>query len=160
MYRKERKKKFKTDIKNWVNWTYKDDEDYFICPNNQKVNFIRYSTRNDHYGYKRDFKIYECEDCLDCPLRSECTTTKGDKKRQVHYTPTWEELKHKAKSNLESEEGKEIYRQRKIDVEPVFGQIKANLGFTRFHLRGITKVLTESNLVFMANNLKKLALLG
>ncbi|KAA9296005.1 transposase, partial [Aerococcus tenax] len=41
------------------------------------------------------------------------------------------------------------------DVEPVFGQIKAILGFTRFNLRGKTRVKTDVGLAFMANNLKK-----
>jgi transposase len=40
---------------------------------------------------------------------------------------------------LQSEEGKEIYRQRKKIVEPVFGQVKFNLGFRRFRLRGVEK---------------------
>ncbi|WP_396442417.1 transposase [Listeria booriae] len=50
-----------------------------------------------------------------------------------------------------------MYRQRKIDVEPVFGHVKALLGFTRFRLRGLPKVATEANLYFMANNMRKLA---
>ncbi|WP_156295303.1 transposase, partial [Jeotgalibaca dankookensis] len=38
---------------------------------------------------------------------------------------------------------------------PVFGQIKANLGFTRFHLRGKEKVKVDIELALMANNLRK-----
>ncbi|MBO0453898.1 transposase [Enterococcus sp. MJM16] len=33
-----------------------------------------------------------------------------------------------------------MYSQRKIDVEPVFGWMKACLHFTRYHVRGIEKV--------------------
>ena len=56
------------------------------------------------------------------------------------------------------EEGGRIYVQRKIkiDVESVFGQIKAFLGYTRCHLRGKRKVKIDMGLVLMANNLKKL----
>jgi hypothetical protein len=42
----------------------------------------------------------------------------------------------RTKAKLQTEEGKEIYRLRKKIVEPVFGQIKFNLGFRRFRLRG------------------------
>jgi transposase len=44
-------------------------------------------------------------------------------------------------------ETKEIYNQRKIDVEPVFGFMKAILGFTRMSVRGINKVKRELGFV-------------
>jgi len=49
------------------------------------------------------------------------------------------------------------YRLRKVTVEPVFGQIKAALGFARFLLRGLWKVTAEWGLVSTAHNLRKLA---
>jgi transposase len=49
------------------------------------------------------------------------------------------------------------YRLRKVVVEPVFGQIKNVLGFTRFLLRGLRKVAGEWSLVSIAHNLRKLA---
>lgn len=51
-----------------------------------------------------------------------------------------------------------LYRQRKIDVEPVFGFLKANLGFTRFSVRGKSKVENEMGLALMAVNLRKYVL--
>jgi hypothetical protein len=42
-------------------------------------------------------------------------------------------------------------------VEPVFGQVKNALGFTRFMLRGLWKVTGEWSLVPTAHNLGKLA---
>ena len=48
------------------------------------------------------------------------------------------------------------YRLRKQLVEPVFGQIKAALGFAGFLLRGLTKVRGEWRLVATAHNLRKL----
>ena len=48
-----------------------------------------------------------------------------------------------------------IYRQRKIDVEPVFGFLKANLRFTRFSVRGKSKVENEMGLALLAVNLRK-----
>jgi hypothetical protein len=48
------------------------------------------------------------------------------------------------------------YRLRKQVVEPVFGQIKAAMGFTRFLLRGLCSVRAEWALIASAHNLRKL----
>jgi len=61
---------------------------------------------------------------------------------------------------LQTPEGKVIYRQRACTVEPVFGIIKAVLGFRQFLLRGLRKVSGEWNLVCLAYNLKRLHRLG
>ncbi|MEK4082509.1 transposase [Psychrobacillus sp. FSL K6-1415] len=50
-----------------------------------------------------------------------------------------------------------IYRQRKIDVETVFGFSKANFGFTRFSVHGKSKVENEIGLALMAVNIPKYA---
>ena len=59
-------------------------------------------------------------------------------------------------AKLQTEEGKEIYCQRKEIVEPVFGKIKFNLGFRRFHLRGLDKAGGEWTLVCLIHNIKKI----
>jgi hypothetical protein len=58
-------------------------------------------------------------------------------------------------ANLQTEEGKEIHRQHKKVVESVFGQIKFNLGFRRFRLRGSNKAGGELTLVCLGHNIKK-----
>lgn len=35
----EQTKKFRNDISKVQNWTYREEEDIFICPNNRKVEF-------------------------------------------------------------------------------------------------------------------------
>lgn len=61
---------------------------------------------------------------------------------------------------LKTPEGKATYRRRACTVEPVFGIIKAVLGFRQFLLRGMRKVGGEWNLVCLAYNLKRLHRLG
>ncbi len=51
----------------------------------------------------------------------------------------WEYFKSQINQQLSEPETKKIYSQRKIDVEPVFGFMKAILGFTRMPVRGIEK---------------------
>ena len=48
---------------------------------------------------------------------------------------------------LASEEGRALYKLRRQTVEPVFGVIKAVLGFAGFSLRGLDKVEGEWTLV-------------
>jgi transposase len=55
-----------------------------------------------------------------------------------------------------TEESKEIYRFRKMTVEPTIGNIKQNLGFREFLLKGLEKVKIEINLVSIAHNLQKI----
>ena len=41
-------------------------------------------------------------------------------------------------------------------MEPVFGQVKLNLGFRRFRLRGVYKTDGEWTLVCLVNNIKRI----
>lgn len=75
--------------------------------------------------------------------------------RQVQWNTIFEEMKAKAKIALECETKSQIYAQRKMDVESVFGHIKGNRSFSRFLLRGIDKVHTEFGIVALAHNLLK-----
>ncbi|WP_249222080.1 IS1182 family transposase [Planococcus alpniumensis] len=155
MYLKEKSASYKKNIKHAKNWTYLEEEDCFICPNGRRVAFKKYLNKKNASGYEQNLKIYECEDCSDCPLKALCTKAKGN--RQVQWNPIYEEMKAKAKAALEDETKTQIYAQRKIDVESVFGHIKGNRSFRRFLLRGLEKVHTEFGIVALAHNLLKVA---
>lgn len=156
MYRKEQKKKFKQHPFNPQNWSYDELTDHYICPNDREVRFRNHSTRTDKYGFKRHLKLYECEDCSNCPLRSQCTTAKSDRNRVIQKNGNWDYFKAHVRELLASKETGDIYRRRKIDVEPAFGNLKANLGFTRFSVRGKEKVKNELGFALMAINLRKM----
>lgn len=154
-YRKEKKKKFKNDPFNIANWEYDKEADTFTCPNNQRLWFSHLSKRTDKYGFTRTSKVYECEDCQDCPLRSLCTKAKEGYNRKLYLNETWENQKAYIREKLSEEKTGKIYGKRKIDVEPVFGFLKANLSFTRFSVRGKAKANNEMGFAFMAVNLRK-----
>ena len=156
-YRKEKQRKYKNDPFNTHNWEYDEEQDCFICPNNQRLTFRYVSNRTDCYGFTRSFKVYECEDCSGCPLRSMCTKAKEGNNRRILYNQKWEQQKEYTRKKLSEEKTGEIYGKRKIDVEPVFGFLKANLGFTRMSVRGKAKVKNELGFAFMAVNLRKYA---
>ncbi|WP_082195245.1 IS1182 family transposase [Bacillus andreraoultii] len=154
-YRKEKKKKHKDNAFHVDNWEYNEDEDTFLCPNGRKVRFSHHSKRTDRYGFTREFKVYECEDCSDCPLRDLCTKAKEGNNRKVYINEKWESQKEYVRTKLSDEKTGEIYGKRKIDVEPAFGFLKANLGFTRFSVRGKQKVKNELAFALMAVNMRK-----
>lgn len=62
----------------------------------------------------------------------------------------------KMKHRLKTREGRALYAKRKCTVEPVFGIIKAIMGFRKFSLRGVKLVSGEWDLVCIAWNLKRL----
>jgi len=57
---------------------------------------------------------------------------------------------------LQTKAGKKRYALRKQTPEPVFGIIKAVIGFRQFMLRGLNKVRGEWSLVTMAWNMKRM----
>jgi transposase len=59
-------------------------------------------------------------------------------------------------AKLKQEHNKELYKKRGCTIEPVFGNIKANLGYRRFTLRSLPAVNSEWQLICTAHNLLKL----
>ena len=57
---------------------------------------------------------------------------------------------------LQTEEGKQMLKRRREDIEPVFGNLKRNLGFRNFNLRGKHKCELELGLFSIAHNFKKI----
>ena len=57
---------------------------------------------------------------------------------------------------LATEAGAARYAKRKVTVEPVFGNIKANLRFRRFSRRSLPAVTSEWRLICAIHNLLKL----
>ncbi len=66
------------------------------------------------------------------------------------------DVKARMREKVKSESGREIYKQRKMIVEPVFGQVKEVRGFRRFSFRGLEKNEAEWSLICLTHNLLKL----
>jgi transposase len=128
-----------------VNFTYNSETDSYICPEGNELHLIS-STEEKN--------VYKCQECMECPAKSECAKKANYKQlsRGKH-----EDLIEKNRDNLISEEGRKEYQKRMHTVEPVFGNIKFNLGFKQFLVRSIAKVKGEFNLMCIAHNIKKIA---
>jgi hypothetical protein len=69
----------------------------------------------------------------------------------------WEDgVYQQMRDKLSTDRGRELYAQRKITIEPVFGQIKYNRHIDRFIRRGRSAALSEWRLVTATHNLLKL----
>ena len=60
------------------------------------------------------------------------------------------------KKKMKTEDGKKIFGKRKTIVEPAIGNIKENLGFRGFYLRGLEGAKIELNIASITHNLKKI----
>ncbi|MFC0298111.1 transposase [Geobacillus jurassicus] len=154
-YEKENTRKAKKNPHHQQNWTYKEEEDVWICANGKKLVRTGTSKQTTESGYTSVIQHCQCHECEGCPFRLACTTSKYG--RTTQWNPVYHEQKQKARERLESEEGQAWHRQRKTDMESVFGQIKQNRGFRRFVLRGLQKVSIEWGLICAAHNLLKKA---
>jgi transposase len=134
---------------------YDQPNDQFLCPNKRRLSYRFTSQSKTDNGYLSTRRHYECETCTDCPLKSQCTKAKGNRLIQVSFQ--LREFRRQARENLTSEQGQQLRAQRSVEVETVFGHLKHNLGFRRFHLRGLDKVTTEWTLLCIAHNMQKLA---
>ena len=65
-----------------------------------------------------------------------------------------EPLRQAMFDKMKQDESRKIYKKRKTIVEPVFGQIKARLGFRGFSVRGMMRAGGEFSLVCATHNIK------
>lgn len=137
------------------NFGYDDKKDEFICPANQRLHFLKETPYITDNGYPTTRRIYEGDQCNQCSLKPQCTRAKDNRQIQISFRLL--DYRRKARANLTSEKGVSLRKKRSTDVESVFGLIKQNMGFRRFHLRGLEKVIAEWGVVSIAYNMRKLA---
>jgi hypothetical protein len=145
------KRRFKSEY-----FPYDQEKDEFICPAQKRMVYRETKPYKSKNGYPSERRFYECHDCDTCPLKPKCTQAKGNRRIQVSFE--LRRYRQQAKDNLLSEQGIALRQSRSIEPETVFGDIKHNMGFRRFMLRGLKKVDIEWGLLCMTHNLRKLAL--
>ena len=129
---------------------YNQDKDVYLCPNHKELTFS-YRTVDDRGN---NLSVYRCKECFSCKYFGRCT--KSPKGRAIKVYDN-EHLIYNMRQKLKTADGKSIYDKRKTIVEPVFGNIKHNLRFREFLLRGLKKVKAEFTLVAIVHNILKIA---
>ena len=67
-----------------------------------------------------------------------------------------QKLQKQMRQRLDTEEGKKKRYKRLYTVEPIFGNLKFNLGYRYFLLRTLEKVRSEFKLMCIGHNLRKI----
>ncbi len=131
---------------------YDHQKDAYLCPNNEELTF-RFR-RKEKGGQMAS--VYQCLSriCQRCRYFGICT--KSPDGRQIRCYDNADVL-YRMRQKLDTAGGKQIYAKRKVIVEPPFGNIKHNLKFREFLLRGLKKVKAEFTLIAIAHNILKIA---
>jgi len=137
------------------NMAYDRETDQYTCPQGKKLTYSHTKDVRSDNGYVSERRVYECEDCSACPVKAACTRSQNN--RHIYRGEKLIRLRREDDLRLMSPRGVKHRRKRGIEVEAVYGQIKQNMGFRRFMLRGLDKVSTEWGIVCMAHNLNKMA---
>ena len=150
--RDEKKSKISLDESNRhltkADFVYNEQDDYFTCPSGQTL-YLKSTSKDGEKTYQGS-----SETCSSCNYKTRCCKSKKGKARTIS-TDDKEPLRQEMNEKMELAFSKEIYKQRKVIVEPVFGQIK-NAGFRGFSVRGLEKTSGEFSLVCTVHNIKKI----
>jgi transposase len=140
------------------NFTYDKKKKKLICPSGCEM-YIR----NRHYeckGRKAIAYMAKITDCRVCELRKKCLRNPKTAARQVHifydHEGAKDSLLEEMKKKIDSSKGRHIYSKRMGIIEPVFGNIKNNLGLNRFTLRGKQKINIQWKLFAIIHNIGKI----
>lgn len=118
-----------------------------VCPQSRELPLQRLREKNG-----RMVEVYRsAKVCKDCPVRAECTTDRHG--RTIDIQPGHAALVA-AHARWQQPATAELYGFRAATVEPVFAQIRQQMGFRRWSVRGSDNVGTQWVLLCTAWNLK------
>lgn len=154
-YEIRKKRNFKNNIYRVENLVYDEENDFFLCPNAKRLNYVYDSKRKSENGYETVKKNYICEDCNGCPDRGKCF--KGQyENRKISLSQTMARQKREAAERIMTKEGILLRMNRSIQVEGAFGVLKQDYRFRRFLTRGKRKTETQFFLLAFAFDIQKL----
>jgi transposase len=134
---------------------FDENEDEWICPENNRLTFQREAIRDD----KKTF-VYYCKPihCVQCRVREICCSNKDDMRKGFRHLELDEaaDLKHAMIHKMQAEAAKQFYKKRGSQIESMFGIIKQSRKFREFLLRGQNKVRTQVKIAAIGFNFAKM----
>jgi len=76
-YEISKTRKYKNDIGKIENMEYDKISDFYTCKNNRKLTVSHIRHNKTKTGYVSEKTIYTCENCSDCPCKSDCIKGNG-----------------------------------------------------------------------------------
>jgi transposase len=128
---------------------YDPDTDTYRCPKGETLRFGGIK----RHGKAEPSRVYRAIPavCRRCPAFGTCTTNRRN--GRTLEVRSHEQRLQEHRDWMATAQAKELYRFRKMLVEPAFGLLKERLGLRRFHLRGLANVRAEWHLLATAFNL-------
>ena len=136
------------------------DEGALICPAGtpMKLRPTPYVYRKKGYT-GREYCGYE-RNCAACSLRSRCIRGKKSLVRRIKIMDSANTAVQRMIERFDTDRGRHYYSRRMGTVEPVFANIRSNIGLDWFSHRGRIKVDTQWKLFCLVHNIGKLAVHG
>jgi len=125
---------------------YDGEKDEYICAQGKKLRFN--GQRKDSRGRYRRF--YRAKECIGCPIRSRCTTSK-DGRLKIRYVN--QDFRDAYRKKMQRENSRQKLKLRRTVAEHPFATMKLWLGRNPLLLRGKEKVHTEIRLLSFSYNL-------
>ena len=125
-----------------------EERDVLICPAGRELTF-----KVEHWCRAGTYRQYAAVGCKSCEHHAECVRS-GRASRRVNVSVMAAQRKAIA-DKLSTDEGRKLFSQRQVTVEPVFGQMKSNKGFDRFLTWGFEGACAEAALASIAHNATK-----
>jgi hypothetical protein len=132
------------------NFKYDARNDCYICPENVILSLAKMRTEGGEVTRKEYRNTKACESCQN---RSKCTVAK--KSGRTITRTVEQDCLDKVNARMKTNEAREIFRERKKIVEHPFGTTKAVWEFKQFLCRGQEKTTSETSLVFLAYNFRR-----
>ena len=161
-YEISKTRKYKNDIGKIENMEYDAQTDSYSCKNGKKLAMDHVTQSKSKTGYVSEKTIYKCEDCADCPYKTECIkgnnckTPMEERTKTLYVAKKFLKYRQEDLARILSEDGILFRINRSIQVEGSFGELKQDMQFRRYLSKGTKNVLAESILLAMAKNINKL----
>jgi transposase len=136
-------------------FNYISEKDIYFCPKGQELHKTSSlpSTIIRKSGEAVSYFQFQCKECSTCEVKFKCC--RGKRGRCItRYSD--QVLREEMALRIRSQCGLKLYRRRMEVSEPVFGNIKHNLGFRVFRLRGMIKTRGEFFILAIVHNLIKI----
>jgi transposase len=129
-----------------------------VCPQGQPLNSNGSEQKLDKDGQPQTFFSFCCRNWKSCPMAEQCCnrTKEGKLRGRIVSIGPHYEAAMRQRQKVTREVRKELMCRRMATVEPLFGRLKWQEGFTRFSFRGKEKAKAQWEMITLTSNLRVL----
>lgn len=134
------------------NFKYDPGKDIYICPEGK----ILHKHKNALGTWKTYIYAGKTKICKVCPARKKCINSNNTVKPKLLYISIYQRAVDYQLRKENTEEWNRLLNIRKYLMEGSFADAKANHGLRQAKMRGLKKVIEQSLMTAVAQNIKKM----